>query len=344
MNIDRNAQRVLVTGATGFLGGALSRRLLRNGFQVTAFGRNILQGKELETLGCRFIAGDLKELSAVKAACRDHSIVFHCGALSSPWGSYASFYEANTLGTRNIAQSCLQQDVKRLIHVSTPSIYVTQHSRVGICEEDELPKKSVNYYAATKLLAEQEVDAAAQRGLEVITLRPQALFGPGDPTIVPRLLRVNSARGMPILGKGDNTIDITYIDNVVDALLLCIDAPRSTLGKKYNITNGEPVQVLPFLQQLFAALHIPFKARFVPVKAAYAAAALTEYWHRVTRSSTEPRLTRYGVLAMSQTRTLSIAAAQRDLGYSPRISVSAGLARYAQWYTQGKSHDYTFAA
>ena len=213
--------KILVTGATGFLGKRLALRLSELGYEVTATGRNTLVGVDLEKQGICFRKTDLQDTESIINACKNKDYVFHCGALSSPWGKYKDFYNTNILGTKNIIQGCKENSVKRLIHVSTPSIYFDFKDKLNISEKDPLPDKPVNDYAKTKLLAEQEIDKAHQEGLPVITIRPRAIFGPGDTSILPRLIKANNKRFIPVIGDKKVLVNITYVENAVDALLLC---------------------------------------------------------------------------------------------------------------------------
>src|SRR5690606_17003853 len=112
-------------------------------------------------------------------------VVVHSAALSTPWGSLRDFERINVQGTRNVLNAALKQKIKRVVHISTPSIYVERRSREDIRETDPLPPKSINHYARTKREAETWVDAANASGLQTITLRPQGIFGPGDTSIFP---------------------------------------------------------------------------------------------------------------------------------------------------------------
>jgi nucleoside-diphosphate-sugar epimerase len=206
---------ILVTGGTGFLGKHLALRLQSLGDNVTILGRNRKIGQQLEAEGFKFLSVDLKDKEATIAACRGQDYVFHCAALSSPWGKYRDFYNSNVLATRHIIQGCQESGVKRLIHVSTPSIYFNFCDRFNISEIDPLPKIPANAYAKTKLLAEQEIDSAYQQGLPVITIRPRSIVGVGDTAIFPRLLQASSRSGIPLINQGKACIDVTYVDNML---------------------------------------------------------------------------------------------------------------------------------
>jgi len=321
--------KALVTGATGFLGGALAMRLASQGWTVTGIGRNASAGAGLKQAGIAFVPAALEDAASIMAACHGQDYVFHCGALSSPWGAYVDFFGSNVTGTVNIIQGCRQHGVRRLVHVSTPSIYFDFTNRYNIAEHDSLPSKPANHYAATKLLAEHEVARAADLGLPVVSIRPRAIFGPGDKAILPRLLAANAQGRLPLIGGGKAVIDLTYIDNVVDALLLCAEAPDYVLGRTYHITNGEPALLADILRRLFELLGEPMRGKRIPYPIALTLAGLLEACFRLSRSAKEPLLTRYTVGVLARSQTLDITAAKRDLGYSPRVSVAEGLARFA---------------
>lgn len=329
--------RALVTGGTGFLGSALALRLRAQGDSVTILARNSKGGAHLQGRGIGFVWADLADAEAVSAACADQDIVFHCGANVAPWGRYEDFYAPNVLGTQNVIRGCLEHKVARLVHVSTPSLYFAHQDRLNVGEYDPLPARLVNAYTATKFQAELAIDRAYRNGLPVITLRPRAIFGPGDRTILPRVIRALEEGRLRIIGKGNNWQDLTYIDNVVDALLLCQQAPATTLGKKYNITNGEPVLIWAKLNDLCAQLGYTFPSRHVAFPVAFALATLAESTHALFRLKGEPRLTRYTVSLLAKSMTLDISAARRDLGYQPRISIDEGLERFVDWWE--KEHD-----
>jgi len=330
--------KALVTGGTGFLGKRLAVKLKELDCEVSVLGRNQLIGKELERENIRFLPVDLRNREGIIAACQGQDYLFHCGALSSPWGKYRDFYETNVLGTRNIIEGCQIHRVKRLIYVSTPSIYFEFGDRFNIPENSPLPKP-VNSYAKSKVLAEAEINRAYENGLPVITIRPRGIFGPGDTAILPRLIRASGKTGIPLINEGKASIDITYVDNVVDALLLCKNAPDSLLGRVFNITNGEPIVIANLLKKLSQKLNYPFKLKPISYNKAYWAASAMELIANTVLFGKEPILTRYtvGLLAFSQ--TLDITAATQELGYHPPISLDEGLDIFSQCWKEENQYN-----
>jgi nucleoside-diphosphate-sugar epimerase len=322
----------LVTGATGFVGQHVVLRLSRMGWNMTGLGRNEAAGAKLEAQGVRFVRADLRDADAVMHACAGQDAVFHCGALSSPWGHYREFKAVNVDGTTYVAAGCRKYGVRRFIHISTPSIYFGHRDRTGVRESDPLPAKPINAYAATKLLAERVVLQAFADGVPGLILRPRAIFGPLDRALLPRLLRANDSRGVPLIGGGTAMIDLTYVDNVVDAMLLGWEAPQEALGLAYNVTNGEPVRLGDLLRELFAMMGIPLRTRTIPYSLGYGIAACMEWSRRMLPALGEPPLTRYAITALAKNQTLDITLARERLGYAPRIGLFDGLRAYAEWW------------
>jgi nucleoside-diphosphate-sugar epimerase len=324
---------VLVTGATGFLGGAVARRLVRRGEPVLATGRRADVGAALAAEGIPFRAArleataDVAALFARRPGAPPLRAVVHCAALSSPWGRRAAFEAANVTATRNVAEAALASRVERFVHVSTPALYFDGTDRRDVREDASLPPPQ-SHYARTKLAAERVIDDAVARGLAAVTLRPRALFGPGDTTIFPRLLRALERGRLPIIGDGANRVDLTFIDNAAHAVALALDAEPHVVGRKYNVTNGEPVLLWPLLARLARELGLAPPTRRVSRRAARVVARALELVHTGLGLRREPLLTRYTVGLLAADTTLDIGAARRDLGYEPLIPVEEGVRRF----------------
>jgi nucleoside-diphosphate-sugar epimerase len=139
---------------------------------------------------------------------------------------------------------------------------------------------------------------------------------------------------LPIVGRGDNVTDLTYVDNVVDAMLLAAEAPEALVGRKYNVTNGEPVLLWEMVGRVCDELGLERPTRRISYPLVLAAAVALEGVHRVLMPDVEPLLTRYTAGVLAKSTTLDITAARRDLGYKPRVSVGEGLSRFVAWWKQ----------
>lgn len=318
------AAQVLVTGATGFLGTHLTRALLERGFNVRALGRDFSRYSELIGSGAVPVVADLRDRQAVVEACRDVWAVFHAGALSSPWGRASDFEAVNVGGTANVIEGCRRYGARRLIYVSSPSVVFNGRDQRDLTDDAPYPQRFVSAYSRTKKEGEDLVNATAQRDLPSVIIRPKAIFGPGDTALLPRLVRAARRGRLPRIGDGNNLVDLTYIDNVVEALLRTLDADAA-VGKTYTITNGEHVRLWDVVRDVMKRLGLPPRLPRLSMPAAMCLAAALEAAALVT--GREPLLTRYTVAILGRTQTYDISAARRDLGYAPRIAVAEGIER-----------------
>lgn len=316
--------KILVTGGTGFLGSHLATELLARSHEVTLLGRDFAVVQPQLAAGAQPLAVDLRDRAAVIAACAGQDLVYHVGALSTAWGRWRDFYQTNVEGTRAVVDGSLQHEVRRLIYVSSPSVIFDGRDHHAIDESTPYPRHFSSAYATTKKVGEELVNAAQQQGLPTVILRPKAIFGPGDRALLPRLIERARQERLPQIGSGHNLVDLTYVDNVVHALVLAAQADAA-VGKTYFITNGEHCPLWPTIRTVLTRLHLATKLRTLPVGAALLIARLLEL--NAQRTGREPLLTRYTVGILARTQTYDIRAAQRDLGYQPLVSVADGLER-----------------
>jgi len=312
----------LVTGGTGFLGRRLVERLLAAGRSVTVLGRT--PAPELEARGVRFICASLDDADAVRGACKGIESVFHAAAKVGVWGRYNDFFRTNVLGTRALVEGCRVHGVRRLIYTSTPSVVYNGHDIAGADESLPLTTDCPSPYPLTKALAEREVLAANSATLRTIALRPHLVWGVGDPHLVPRVLARARAGRLRIIGSGRNRVDMVHVENVVDAHLLAEKAGEP--GRAYFITNGEPVVLWDWINQLLLALGEPPVTKKLSLGAATAAGAICEVLWSVLPLRTEPPLSRFVAAELAKDHWFDVSAARRDLGYTPRISMAVGTA------------------
>jgi len=329
--------KVLVTGGTGFLGRRLVARLLAEGRSVTVLGRT--PAPELEAQGVRFIRASLDDATAVRAACAGIETVFHAAAKVGVWGRYDEFFRPNVLGTRALLEGCRTHGVQRLIYTSTPSVVYNGRDLAGANELLPLTTCCPSPYPLTKAIAEREVLAANSTALRTIALRPHLIWGVGDPHLVPRVLARARASRLRIIGSGQNRVDMVHIENAVDAHLLAETAlrqchllsdipsgPRRADGWAFFITNGEPVVLWDWINQLLRSLGEPPVTKKISLGAASTLGAICEAAWGILPVRGEPPMTRFIAAELAKDHWFDISAARRDLGYTPRISMAAGTA------------------
>lgn len=326
--------KALVTGATGFIGGALTRRLVEAGHEIIATGRDRDKGAALTAAGAQFEAADLTDAPRISALCAGAAVVFHVGARSSPWGRRVDFEASNVEGTRAILDGCEAHDVPRLVHVSSPSV-IFAHQDVRDAKEDTpYPAKAANEYARSKRIAEELV--LARRPAAAI-LRPRAVFGPGDAALFPRLLRVIKTGRLKIIGDGQNVVDMSYVDNVVDALVAAGERPEAS--GLFHITNGEPTNLWGLIAQLAARLDLPVPTKIVPYGVVAPIARTLEGFHRAFMPDKEPLITHYSASVLARSVTLNIDRARALLDYTPRVSIEEGVERFLAWWQAQEEGD-----
>ena len=327
--------RTLVTGATGFLGGRVARDLAARGVEVVGSGRSAEAGARLEADGVRFVPAELGDAAAVAEAARGVGLVIHCGALAAPWGPQAAFQRSNVDGTWHVAAACRAEGAA-LVHVSTPSVYADGTERLGLTEASAWAARPANAYARTKAEAERMVQRFVATGLRAVVLRPRALLGAGDTTLLPRLLRAAARGPLPLIGGGAALIDTTVVDNAADACRLAARAlldGRIAPGRDYNVSDGAPRPFAELVDLLADALGCPISTRTVPLGVALAAATALETAARI--GGGEPLLTRYSVGVLGRSVTLDSTRARRELGWAPRVSLEDALAEFVADLNEG---------
>ena len=326
----RPTSLALVTGASGFVGGRIVDRLLRDGRRVRAFSRRPLP--QLESRGVEVVLGELSDPASLQRACTGVTSVFHVAARVGVWGPAREFRAVNVEGTTNLLAAARAASVERFIYTSTPSVVYSGHDQRGVDESAPLCTTAPCAYPTSKAAAEQLVRAANSPALRTVALRPHLVWGPGDHHLVPRVVALARAARLRIVGDGRNRVDLTHIDNVVDAHLLAeralaaADSPAA--GHAYFITNGEPVALWPWINALLLHLDAQPIRRRVSLRAASAVGAIGEALWTLFPLRGEPPMTRFAAKELATDHWFSIEAARRDLGYEPQVSMATGLEAY----------------
>lgn len=323
--------KILVTGASGFIGGRFARFALEQGMSVRVNGRRAEGVEHLVRRGAEFVQGDLTDPDLALRLCHDVEAVVHCAGAVGAWGRRQDFHRGNVEVTENIVEACLKQRVRRLVYLSSPSIYFDGHSHVGL-KEEQVPKRFNNRYAATKYLAEQKVFGAEEFGLEVIALRPRMVTGAGDTSVFPRLLNLQRKNRLSIIGNGLNKVDFTSIQNLNEAILGSLLAAGSALGEAYNISNGTPIPLWDVVNYVMRQMQLPPVTRYRSYGLAYSAAAVNEAACLLWPGRPEPTLSRLNMQVMHKDFTLDISRARHYLEYEPKVSLWTALDEFCGWW------------
>lgn len=322
--------KVMVTGATGFLGLYIIEQLAARGDEVRAFCRRATD--DLRLPGVVPALGDIRDRASVVEACRGVEAVIHTAAVAGIWGPWKLFYETNTLGTKYVIEGCRTHGVPRLVFTSSPSVTFDGSPQCGIDEAAPYPQHWLAHYPHTKALAEQDVTAANTPGVfHTASIRPHLIWGPRDRHLIPRLLERARSGQLKQVGSGDNLIDITYVENAAAAHLQLLDALTTPAigGRRYFLSQGEPVNCWRWINEILALAGLPPVKSRVPYGVARVAGGLLEGAWTVLRRTDEPRMTRFLAAQLAMDHYFDISAARRDFGYLPAVSTQAGMRRLA---------------
>jgi nucleoside-diphosphate-sugar epimerase len=348
-----------ITGASGFIGGKIAERLLAEGRRVRVLARRPLPA--LEKLGAEIVPGDLDNTAALRRGCDGAGTVFHVAGRVGVWGPATDFFRVNVDGTRHVIDACRAAGVPRLVYTSSPSVVYHGGDLAGVNESAPLCTAAPCAYPTSKAAAERLVRAAHSRELATVSLRPHLVWGPGDQNVVPRVLALAKKGRLKIIGAGQNKVDVTHITNVVDAHLLaeqalCLATARTNTGlaaanngviachpigdmptgggtpssraggNAYFITNGEPVVLWDWINELLHGTGVPEIHQHISLRTAYLAGGVLEGLWRVLPLKGEPPMTRFVAKEMATDHWFDISAARRDLGYNPKVTMAAGTA------------------
>lgn len=327
--------KCFVTGAGGFIGGNITRRLLKLGHEVVTFQRG--NYPELEKIGGTHIQGSITQKELLMDAMKDADAVFHVAALAAISGPRVDFEQANVLGTRNIIEACRANGVQRLIFTSSPSVVFDGKDQIGIDESEPYPTNFLADYPRTKAIAEAEVIGANSDQLWTVSLRPHLVWGPGDRHLYPRIVERARQGKLKLVRRQGMKINACYIDNAVDAHICAFDRIASNpdcRGKAYFVSNGEPTSPEDLINSFLACAGLnPIRPTVSPLLAK-AAGWLIEIAYKTPFFSGEPPLTRFVAHQQSTSHWFDLSAAKRDLDWQPAVSTSQGIERLRQHHSE----------
>ena len=319
--------RVLVTGASGFLGRAVAAEIVTAGHEVRCFQR-----RQSGVAGATDVLGSMTEPADVTTAVAGVDAIVHLAAKVSLAGAPADFVAVNVEGTRTLIDAAREHGVGRLVFVSSPSVAHAGASITGSDAEPADPEHAHGDYARTKAAAELLALAADSPELRVVAVRPHLVWGPGDTQLIARIVERARAGRLPLLGHGAALIDTTYIDNAAGAIAAALERVDAVHGNAYVITNGEPRPVAELLAGICAAAGVAAPAWSVPAGVARAAGSVIEAAWRVFPGEDEPPMTRFLAEQLSTAHWFDQRRTRADLRWQPEVSLDEGLARLAEHY------------
>lgn len=324
-------KKVLITGATGFLGSHLVKRNLEEGNKVRIFALpDDLRAKEYERKGIEVFYGDIRDYSRVDKAAQNMQIVFHLAAVVTDWAPKRLFREVNVGGMRNICEASLKHKAERLVEVSTNDVFGLNEGLV-MDETFELSPWG-EPYADSKLEADKIAWEYYGKGLPVSMVYPCWVYGPGDPTFVPELVKALKNKQL-LFWRKEVLVWPAYIDNVID-LLMVISTHPNAAGQGFLVHDGVSDTFQNFSAKIAEFIGAEKPKIHVPYWSAYSLAWIMELVWKILRKESRPLLTTYTVKNLGSRLQFSIEKANRLLGWQPKVGYPEGLERTFEWLKQ----------
>jgi nucleoside-diphosphate-sugar epimerase len=317
------AEPSFVTGGSGFIGGRLIERLVAEGRPVRALARSDAAASKVEALGAEAVRGDLGDRASLAAGAAGCATAFHLAAHLGEWGPWEEFERGNVEGTRNALAACAEAGVRRFVHCGTEAALMAGRPLVHVDETAPLRPDSRAPYPATKARAELAVREANRDGFETVVVRPRFVWGRGDTTLLPELVKTVEAGKFAWIGGGGNVTDTAHVDNVVEGLVL--GAERGAAGEAYFVTDGEPVVFREFVTAMLRTQGVEPPDRSLPAWTAAPLARICELAWRLPLPG-EPPMTRFRTWLLTQECTIDISKARGEIGYEPIVTRAQGHA------------------
>jgi nucleoside-diphosphate-sugar epimerase len=312
--------KVLVTGASGFLGGAVAGAVRDAGHDVRTFQR-----RPSGVDGVTDVLGSMTDPTAVRSAVAGVEAVVHLAAKVSLAGDPADFARVNVEGTRDLLAAARAAGVTRFVFVSSPSVAHTGQSITGDDATAASPDTAHGDYARTKAAAEVLALAADAPGFAVVAVRPHLVWGPGDEQLVGRIVDRARHGRLPLLDSGAALIDSCYVDNAATAMVAALHRAETVHGNAYVVTNGEPRPVGELLAGICTAFGVAVPRAHVPAGIAQVAGSAVEAVWRVRPGTDEPPMTRFLAEQLSTAHWFDQRRTRRDLRWEPSVSIDEGF-------------------
>jgi nucleoside-diphosphate-sugar epimerase len=328
--------QVLITGATGFIGGHMAEAFVERGWQVVTVARPSSETELLERLGVTIHRGDLADTGLLRRLVPDVNAIVHSAAKVGDWGPVEDYRTVNVEPLRGLLDACKDQPLDRFLHLSSLGVYAARH-HYGTTEDEPLPAHHADGYTQSKVEAEQLVIRYYRDfGIPVVVLRPGFAYGPRDRTVMPKLIENLRAGKVRYLGgMGKRALNLIYVKNLVDAAFLALENPHA-VGQTYNLTDGEPVSKRRFIETIADAMQVQRPTKSPPL---WIARFLTWWMERQARkrgATKAPKLTQARLKFLGLNLDFSIEKAKRELGYRPAVGFERGMQETMEWYRQHK--------
>lgn len=320
--------KVLITGGTGFTGSHLVRRVLSQGHDVHVLdNQRGIMWDDLEREGAKLHLGSMLDTALLKKLIPDCGLIYHLAAafrrVNLPKRVY---WQTNVDAMRTMLELAESERVPKVVYCSTQGVHGNIDHPPG---NEESPIAPEDYYQLTKYEGERVAEEFIQKGMDITTLRPTAIYGPGDPGRFLMMFRQVKKGIFPFFGKGQALYHPLYIDNFIDAFELAATSEKGK-GRTYLIADDEYFTIEAIVRMIADVMNVPLKVLHLPFWPMYAVAAAVELVYLPFPS--DPPIFRRRADWFRQNRAFRIDRARNELGYAPQVGLRAGLQATYDWY------------
>ena len=320
-------KRILVTGASGFIGGHASEALAKTGARVRAMVRKSSKIGQLSGVDMEVCHADLNDPESLDRACKDVDVVVHTAAAVGSFGEWEHFYEVGVRGTERLIEAARSNGVDRFVHVSSIAAYGLKDHGRRVHEDTpfDLDPQPWNHYVREKVMSEQILWAAHEaKKIKATSLRPSVVVGARDRNAIPRLVELLKLPVTALPGRATNRFPVVTIDDCVDAIVRAVQNDVA-VGRAYNVSGSDRVTLARFFGYIAKHARLPAPKLYLPTALMLpAVGALEEAWKRLRRPG-EPVATRIAIVVSGYDYDIDCTRAMRELGWTADGSYEAAI-------------------
>ncbi len=322
--------KVLIAGATGFMGTRLAAAAIERGDSVRGLVRDLDRAADLRAVGVETVQGDMLDCDSLRRAVKGVDCIFHTAAVIGDWPDRELTRRVNVEGTRQLVSLAVHAGVRRVVHFSSLAVYGNQHHRGT---DESAPYRYGDTYTDAKIDSERAVfDLARNGAIEAVSLRPGFVYGPADRTLIPKILEALRAGKFMFVGDGSKQMNCVYVEDVVQAAMAASVAPGVT-GRAYNITDGQIPALKDFIGFIAEYCELPMPTRHVPPLLAVAGCYTSEHVGHLVGVKQAPLMNISRLRFLYYNQAYSIERARQELGYAPCYTIRDGLPLTLDWFT-----------
>ena len=327
--------KLLVTGATGFLGSHVTELALERGNAVRILALPDENVSRFVNAGVEVSRGDLTDHASLEAAVDGIECVLHCAARTGPWGPLSEYEQVNVFGVQLLVETAMAAGVRRLVHVSSITVHgLDVH---GTVDETAALCGGPDPYSRTKVAGERMLQQMIRdKGAPITIVRPGLIYGPRDTNSFGRFAELIELGKMVFIGSGRNHLPLIYVRDVAHGILLAGEAEQA-VGRAYLLVNDEPSTQRDYYTAIAKELGVSPPRVHIPYRAALALGATAELVGYMTQRKQPPPLMRFGLMQIGGENCFRMNRARSELGFSPQMNLADGVHQGIAWYRSNRA-------